>query len=143
MKIMVRGSRFLQRRPFLSKLMPTAAGFAFGDVLTQYVHNDRNADGSYSHDPVKTAAMFGMGAGAATPLALALWRWMDAVWPGTGLLLAAGKFTLEQVVCCALWQAAYCSISEPYRNKLVGFFADRDIALPSAPRPPMMALHRA
>lgn len=31
---------------------------------------------------------------------------------------AALKFMLDQIVGCVFWQAAYCSISEPYRQGL-------------------------
>jgi hypothetical protein len=46
---------------------------------------------------------------------------MDALMPGASLLLAAGKFTLDQIVGCVVWQAAYMAISEPYRRTFVQF----------------------
>lgn len=59
--------------------------------------------------------MAGVGAGMGVPLSLALYRVMDAAAPGTGAALAAGKFVVDQLVGCVLWQAAYLAISEPYR----------------------------
>lgn len=51
--------------------------------------------------------------------------YVDNYLAGASLLLAAGKFTLDQVVGCVLWQAAYLTISEPYRNTLQAFIAEQ------------------
>jgi hypothetical protein len=74
-----------------------------------------------AHDPNKTLAMAGVGACVGAPLSLALYAHMDALMPGASLLLAAGKFTLDQIVGCVVWQAAYMAISEPYRRTFVQF----------------------
>lgn len=52
------------------------------------------------------------------------------MWPGSGVLLAAGKFTLDQVVSCVVWQAAYLSMSPMYRGMLGGFLDDRQVSIP-------------
>jgi hypothetical protein len=130
-RLYARGSRFIQKNALLSKALPTAFGFGFGDVLTQYFH--RKSD-PYKHDATKTAMMAGVGATVAAPVGLLLYRAMDAAWPGTGLLLATGKFTLDQVVGCILWQLAYLSISEPYRQAACELLSRHNVVLP-APRP--------
>jgi hypothetical protein len=73
----------------------------------------------------KTAAMAAAGAAVAAPVGLGLYRWMDAAWPSAMFLVAAGKFTLDQVVGCAIWQAAYCAIPSNgwYRDMLGGLLA--------------------
>ncbi|GBF92124.1 hypothetical protein Rsub_04471 [Raphidocelis subcapitata] len=103
-----RAKRQLSRRPLLAKAMPCAFGFAFGDFLTQYVNRDRSAP--YRQDFRKTAAMAAAGAALAAPVGLGLYRAMDAAWPSVAFAVAAGKFTLDQVVGCAIWQAAYCAL---------------------------------
>lgn len=111
-------SRFVRRRPLLAKSLPTACGFVFGDFLTQYFNRDRQKP--YRHDFRKTAAMAAAGAAVAAPVGLGLYRWMDAAWPSAALAVATGKFTLDQIVGCAIWQAAYCSIpgNDWYREML-------------------------
>jgi hypothetical protein len=88
------------------------------DFLTQYLNRDRQQP--YSHNFRSTALMAAAGAAAAAPAGLLLCQWMDAVWPSPLLLAAAGKFTIDQVVGCALWQAFYCAIpgNEGYRDAL-------------------------
>jgi hypothetical protein len=90
------------------------------DFLTQYFNRDRSQP--YRHDLRKTAAMAAAGAAVAAPLGLGLYRWMDAVWPSAALAVAAGKFTLDQIVGCFIWQAAYCSLpgNDWYRDMLAG-----------------------
>lgn len=134
LKLVKRGSRFLQRRPLLAKALPCAVGFAFGDILTQYFHAPRDVltgDPMYTHDFIKSIKMAGVGGVLAAPVGLALYRWMDVVWPGSGLVAGAAKFTADQVVGCIIWQAAYLSISEPYRAALVGFMAEHPVHLPN------------
>lgn len=79
----------------------------------------------YQHQYGKTAAMALAGAAAAAPASAALYRAMDAAWPGGGAAAAAGKFCVDQIIGCAIWQAAYCSIPENewYRNMLAGALA--------------------
>jgi hypothetical protein len=69
--------------------------------------------------------MAGVGACVGAPLSLALYAHMDALMPGASLLLAAGKFTLDQLVGCVVWQAAYMAISEPYRRTFMQFVQDK------------------
>jgi hypothetical protein len=120
-------SKLIASQPLLAKAVPTATGFAFGDVLTQQLGplwpaSEWPTKHDLSrHDLTKTALMAVTGGSVAAPLSLALYRLMDAVAPGTSIVLAAGKFTLDQVVGCLLWQAAYMSISEPYRQTFVEF----------------------
>lgn len=116
----LRGSRFLRKRPLLSKAIPTACGFAFGDLLTQYMHRKPLAS-HWSPDLSKTAAMFGCGAVLAAPVGLGLLRWLDVVWPSMHVLAISTKLTIDQIVGCLIWQCAYCSICESYRVMLVGW----------------------
>lgn len=90
------------------------------DFLTQYFNRDKQRP--YRHDFTKTALMAAAGASLAAPVGLGLYRWMDAAWPSAMLMVAAGKFTLDQVVGCVIWQAAYCAIpgNEWYREMLGG-----------------------
>jgi hypothetical protein len=118
----------LRRRPALAKVAATAVGFAGGDVLTQHF-NRRLADGSErAHDFAKTAAMLAVGAALAGPAGLLLCRLCDAAAApaAAGAGLATGKFVADQVVGCAIWQAAYCAICPWYRDILVG--AVRNVA---------------
>lgn len=121
----------LQRNVLLCKMVPTAWGFAFGDCLTQQLGPLWPAEqwpskhNLAAHDPSKTLAMAGVGACVGAPLSLALYAQMDALMPGAGILLAAGKFTLDQLVGCVVWQAAYMAISEPYRRTFVQFVQDK------------------
>jgi len=66
--------------------------------------------------------MAAAGAWLAAPVGLGLYRWMDAAWPSTMFAVAAGKFTLDQVVGCMLWQVSYCALpgNEWYREMLGG-----------------------
>lgn len=112
----VRVSRFLQKRPLLAKAVPTAVGFAFGDVLTQYMNNRRR---KRWYNPKLTAMMAGLGLCLAGPAGLAFMRWMDfTILPGHphSPVTIAVKFVLDQVWGCVLWQASYLSISKPYRQ---------------------------
>jgi hypothetical protein len=86
--------------------------------LTQYFNRDRSVP--YRQDFRKTAAMAAAGAALAAPAGLGLYRAMDAAWPSVAFAVAAGKFTLDQAVGCAIWQAAYCSLpgNEWYREML-------------------------
>lgn len=77
------------------------------------------------HDPYKTAAMAAVGAGVAAPVSLLLYRAMDLAAPGTAPLLVAAKFTVEQVVGCVLWQAAYCALHDRYRATLLDWLATK------------------
>lgn len=133
LKMVKRGSRFLQRRPLLAKALPCAFGFAFGDILTQYFHAPRDAltgEAVYTHDFVKSVKMAGVGGVVAAPVGLFLYRWMDAVWPGAGLIAGAAKFTADQVVGCIIWQAAYLTISESYRAALATFLEQHPVHTP-------------
>eukprot|EP00878_Enallax_costatus_P000730 GHUV01000843.1.p1 GENE.GHUV01000843.1~~GHUV01000843.1.p1 ORF type:complete len:174 (+),score=15.03 GHUV01000843.1:194-715(+) len=120
-----------QQHPLIAKMLPTAWGYMFGECLTQQLGPLWPADDwptrhDFSqHDLSKTAMMGGVGAFVGAPLSLILYRAMDAVLPGASFLLAAGKFTLDQVVGCILWQAAYLAISEPYRTTLQAFLVEQ------------------
>eukprot|EP00775_Hariotina_reticulata_P009643 gene9643-9803_t len=120
-------SKLIASQPLVAKAVPTATGFAFGDVLTQQLGPLWPASewptkhDLTRHDLTKTALMAVVGGSVGAPLSLALYRLMDAIAPGTSIVLAAGKFTLDQVIGCVLWQAAYLSISEPYRRTFVEF----------------------
>lgn len=120
LRTFARVQRHMQRHPLLCKSLPCAWGFAFGDFLTQFFNRDERRP--YRHDFRKTAAMAAAGAVVAAPTSLLMYHWMDAAWPSAMLMVAAGKFTLDQVVGCVLWQAAYCSIpgNEWYREMLGG-----------------------
>ncbi|KIZ00919.1 hypothetical protein MNEG_7044 [Monoraphidium neglectum] len=66
--------------------------------------------------------MAAAGAAVAAPVGIGMYAWMDAAWPSSAAAVAAGKFTLDQIVGCAIWQAAYCSLpgNEWYRDMLTG-----------------------
>lgn len=122
LRAVARGRHFLRRRPALAKVAATAVGFAGGDVLTQRF-NRRLADGSErAHDFAKTAAMLAVGAALAGPAGLLLCRLCDAAAApaAAGAGLATGKFVADQLVGCAIWQAAYCAICPWYRDIVVG-----------------------
>lgn len=72
-----------------------------------------------------------VGGALAAPLGLGLYRWMDAVWPAAGFLVASCKFTLDQVVGCMLWQAAYLTISPHYRQMARNLLDAHDMRLPA------------
>jgi len=122
LRAVARGRQLIRRRPGLAKVAATAVGFAGGDVLTQRL-NRRLADGSErAHDYAKTAAMLAVGAALAGPAGLLIFRLCDAAAApaAAGAALAAGKFAADQVVGCAIWQAAYCAICPWYRDIVVG-----------------------
>eukprot|EP00879_Flechtneria_rotunda_P000996 GHRR01001130.1.p1 GENE.GHRR01001130.1~~GHRR01001130.1.p1 ORF type:complete len:164 (+),score=10.13 GHRR01001130.1:275-766(+) len=128
--------RHMLRNALLAKMVPTATGYAFGDCLTQQLgplwpveqwpskHNLSN------HDWSKTALMACCGAFVGAPLSLALYHYMDAIAPGASFLLTAGKFTLDQVVGCVAWQAAYLTISQPYKQSLLAFLECQTAVIP-------------
>lgn len=72
------------------------------DFLTQYFNRDKRQP--YRHDFRKTAAMAAAGAAVAAPVGIGMYAWMDAAWPSSAAAVAAGKFTLDQIVGCAIWQ---------------------------------------
>lgn len=84
-----------------------------------------------------------VGAGVAAPVSLLLYRAMHLLAPGTTPLLAAAKFVIDQVVGCALWQAAYCALHAGYRTTLLEWLATRRAAsgrlLRSSTQPPPLA----
>lgn len=123
-KVWLRTSRFMQRQPLLAKAVPTAVGFCFGDFLTQYFNRDVTIP--YRHDFHKTGQMALVGATVAAPVGLGFLRWLDlavfSAGPNSAFALTA-KFILDQVLGCLIWQAAYLSISEPYRQGAMALFA--------------------
>ena len=116
-KAWLRTSRFMQRQPLLTKAVPTAVGFCFGDFLTQYFNRDTKVH--YRHDFSKTAQMALVGASVAAPIGLGFLRLLDlslfSCNPHTAFALSS-KFFLDQVLGCLIWQAAYICISESYRQ---------------------------
>lgn len=121
--IVTKGTRFLQKRPLLSKAIPTAFGFAFGDLLTQHF-NSGCPSVWHDYDLQRTAKMGALGAAVAAPIGLAFLRYLDGViLPATPSSAAALsiKLTLDQVLGCALWQCAFLAVHEPYRQALLAF----------------------
>lgn len=118
-RFVARGTRFIQKRPLIAKSLPTAVGFAFGDFLTQTLNQDKQR--VFSYDYGRTVKMGTIGLVMAGPVGLAFLRWMETwVMPATPYSVAALsiKFTLDQVLGCAIWQAALLSIHKPYRQAL-------------------------
>jgi hypothetical protein len=124
--IIGKGTRFLQKRPLLAKAIPTACGFAFGDLLTQHL-NSGCVSVWHDYDLVRTAKMGALGAAVAAPVGLVFLRYLDGVvLPATPHSPAALgiKLTLDQVLGCALWQCAFLAVHEPYRMALLHFVND-------------------
>lgn len=111
----------MQKRPLLAKALPTAVGFAFGDVLTQYMNNKHR---QRWYKPHLTATMAALGLVVAGPAGLAFLRWMDLSilpsHPHSPVALGV-KFVLDQVLGCVLWQASYLTICAPYRQMAVDY----------------------
>lgn len=122
-------SRSLARSLLVTKVLPTAGGYAFGDCLTQQlgpvwpVDEWPSKHNPAAHDLTKTALMGGVGAAIGAPLSLALYAAMNAAAPGSSAGLNAAKWVLDQAVGCVLWQAAYMAVSEPYRRTLLAHVA--------------------
>jgi len=115
----VKGHRFLQRRPLLAKSLPTGVGFAFGDFLTQSLNRTDKSKAWYNYQ--RTATMGVIGLVVAGPIGLGFLRWMDGwVLPAVPMSPASLgiKFTLDQVLGCAMWQLAFLSIHPPYRHQV-------------------------
>lgn len=111
-------NREAQRHPLLSKALPTAIGFAFGDFLTQFMKRDRSRPLKDQYRYHRSVLMFTAGACVAAPVLLVFNRWMDAhlLPQAAGApALQAAKFLLDQIVGCLFWQAAYLSIVPSYR----------------------------
>jgi hypothetical protein len=122
-RIVTKGTRFLQKRPLLSKAIPTACGFAFGDLLTQHF-NSGCSSVWHEYDLARTAKMGALGAAVAAPIGLVFLRYLDGViLPATPHSPAALgiKLTMDQVLGCALWQCAFLAVHEPYRAALLHF----------------------
>lgn len=125
LRLVFSGSRnFVRKQPLIAKAMPTAIGFAFGDVLTQFMNwknSSASQDTNFSYEWTRGAKMAAVGCLIAAPIGLGLLRWMDAnvmTSNPNGLAAVSVKFTLDQVVGCILWQVAYCTIHPPYREAL-------------------------
>jgi hypothetical protein len=139
LRAVARGRHFLRRRPALAKAAATAVGFAGGDVLTQRLNRRLPDGGERAYDLAKTAAMLAVGAALAGPAGLALCRLCDAAAAPSavaGAGLATGKFVADQLVGCAIWQAAYCAICPWYRDIVVGAARHVAGAVGGAVRPP-------
>lgn len=75
------------------------------DLLTQFCSRDKQQP--YRHDYRKTAIMAFAGGAVAAPASAGLCLWMDAAWPSMAFASSTGKFALDQIIGCAIWQAAY------------------------------------
>lgn len=104
----VRTARWVKSHPLVAKSVPTAIGFCFGDVLTQY--GQRHGKRSWL-DLKKTAGMLVIGAAIAGPLGLGILQL-----PGSSPTSVGLKILADQVVGCIIWQAAYLQISPEYRT---------------------------
>lgn len=117
-RLAVHFRREAQKHPYVAKALPTAIGFAFGDLLTQYMNRDKSRGLREQYRPHRSVLMFAAGAVVAAPVLLVFNRWMDVhLLPqaaGTPALEAA-KFLLDQIVGCLFWQSAYISIVPSYR----------------------------
>lgn len=101
------GNRFVKSHPLLSKAIPTAIGFAFGDFLTQYMNRDQ--DVAFKLQLHKTAKMAVVGATIAGPVGLFALQSMNQIMPLALAVLGS------EVVGCLIWQIAYCGICPKYR----------------------------
>jgi hypothetical protein len=128
-RVITKSTRFLQKRPLLAKAIPTAFGFAFGDLLTQHF-NSGCSSVFHDYDLQRTAKMGLLGAAVAAPLGLAFLRYLDGVIMPAAPTSAAAlgiKLTLDQVLGCALWQCAFLAVHEPYRLALLDFIGQHAV----------------
>lgn len=128
----------MQKQPLLAKAIPTAFGFAFGDILTQHI-NSGCPSVWHEYDLTRTVKMGLIGAAVAAPVGLAFLRYLDGVImpaaPNSAAALGI-KLTLDQVLGCALWQCAFLAVHEPYRLALLQFI-ESNAALQLQQRPNM------
>lgn len=115
-----RVQRNIQRQPLISKAVPTAIGFAFGDCLTQYMN--RPQEQPFQYDYIRGASMAGLGATVAGPIGLAFVRYLDGrVALGSPLLTNSATFVLDQALGCLLWQAAFLVVSGKQRQAVADY----------------------
>lgn len=76
-RLAVHFRREAQKHPFVAKALPTAIGFAFGDLLTQYMNRDKSRGLREQYRPHRSVLMFAAGAVIAAPVLLVFNRWMD------------------------------------------------------------------
>lgn len=114
----------------MAKAIPTAFGFAFGDLLTQHFNSGCHSV-FHDYDLQRTAKMALLGAAVAAPVGLAFLRYLDGIiMPATPTSAAALsiKLTLDQVLGCALWQCAFLAVHEPYRLALLQFIEEHAVS---------------
>eukprot|EP00798_Chlamydomonas_sp_ICE-L_P006630 gene6630-3288_t len=136
-----RGGKFVKANPLLSKAVPTAIGFAFGDFLTQFMNRDKEVP--FKMEFHKTAKMAAFGACVAGPMGLAVIQSLSQSIP-VGAAIAA-----SEVFGCLLWQIAYINICEKYRAGTVrlatsvrdGITARSDEERPQTERSPPACCH--
>ncbi|GAB4817567.1 hypothetical protein N2152v2_004613 [Parachlorella kessleri] len=118
------------------KTVTSGIGFAAGDALAQLGSRKRGTP----YDYPRTAKMAVAGWVAAGPLGYFFLMWMERnIMPhaAASRLAVTTKFTLDQVLGCALWHAALLSIHEPYRKAAVGL-VDRAQQSVAAHRPQLL-----
>jgi hypothetical protein len=110
--VVAKGVRWVKAHPLVSKAVPTAFGFAFGDILTQIAQ--QRASGSFSLDMKKTMVMMVIGATVAGPLGLGIFQL-----PGDQPTIIGLKILADQIAGCMIWQATYVCISPEYKEGAV------------------------
>lgn len=113
-----------QRHPFAAKTVTSAIGFAFGDFLTQLGTRPKGKLSVCRYDYVRTTKMAAAGALIAGPVGLWWLQWLGSVIQPNQAKSKAALTTmvvLDQVLGCAIWQAAMCSIDQGYRQMLLRF----------------------
>ncbi|GAX73945.1 hypothetical protein CEUSTIGMA_g1395.t1 [Chlamydomonas eustigma] len=113
--VVAKGIQWIKSNPLVAKAVPTAFGFAFGDILTQAAQ--QRASGSFSLDMKKTMVMLIIGATVAGPMGLAILQL-----PGDQPSLIGLKLLADQVVGCIIWQATYICISSEYKEGAVNVY---------------------
>eukprot|EP00798_Chlamydomonas_sp_ICE-L_P017045 gene17045-23338_t len=103
-----KGNRFVKANPLVSKAVPTAIGFAFGDFLTQYMHRDKSLP--FKLQIQKTVQMAFVGALIAGPIGLFAIQSLSQNIPLAAAVLSA------EVFGCLIWQISYITICPKYRS---------------------------
>lgn len=111
---MAKSMRWMKAHPLIAKSVPTAIGFCFGDVLTQY---GQRKNKEHWYDATKTIGMLTVGATVAGPIGLGI-----LMLPGSSPAMIGLKVVVSEVVGCLIWQAAYLNINSEYRASAYNLF---------------------
>lgn len=131
-----RCAQHAQRHPFAAKTITSAIGFGFGDFLTQLSTRPKGQPlTARTYDYARTGKMAAVGLLLAGPIGLRFLQFLDkTIQPNQvkskGALTA--MVVLDQVLGCAIWQAALISIDQGYRKVVVQFCSSRPGQLTSS-----------